>query len=477
VSAGPASRFALRGERGMSLIEVVIAGLLLVIASLAVITVVNASIHNNFRAQQSQVVADRMQQELETITQTPYAQLAMTSAPAASAGPNTPSSRVSGTNFAIDRAGGTLRPMAYNGGAIPQGGTVSGGTVAPGGPSDPSAHFTSGNVKGTIYRYVVWDNQASCPAPAAPCMKRAIVAIVLDPTASGGTHVYQEVQGQVFDPGAKRNTGGNPGGDGFVPWTFWLTDTACNFSSRQPITADHLTHNTRSTCGTANSGSRTGSNAGPPDLMYTQAPPVDNSFPDDQQPLYDYATDVEPSSGPNTDKGLQELSSGNCSTLQTLVDGLPLGLGNLFDGNNYLKVHKWLSQKVPAGFNNILFHGDATLNLWTQTINNGIYGGGVCVWLARELNILGQAIDVPIVHLSGGLEAVAYHQNPWPHGGWTEISIPIPIDVGTNLLVGYQLGLAVAVDQSNTGGGLQFAYDAPSYDSRLQVQTSGSLPF
>jgi hypothetical protein len=368
--------------------------------------------------------------------------------------------------------------MAYNGGAIPQGGTVSGGMVAPGGPNDSSAHFTSGNVKGTIYRYVVWDNQASCPAPAAPCMKRAIVAIALDATASGGTRTYQEVQGQVFDPGAKRNTGGTPGGDNTVPWTFWLTDTACNFSSRQPITGDHLTHNTRASCGTANSGSRTGSNAGPPDLMYTQPPPLDNSFPSDQQPLYDYATDIEPSSGANTDKGVQELPSGACNILTPVLETIPL-IGNLFDGNNYLKIHKWLAPKVPSGFSNIIFHGSATLNLWTQTINDGIYGGGICVWLfTRQLNILGQPVDTPIV-LAGNLDYFSYSQNPWPHGGWTEISIPMNFGLGVDvpLLPGMQLGMALSVNQNQTGGGLQFAYDAPSYDSRLQVQTTGSLPF
>ena len=54
------------------------------------------------------------------------------------------------------------------------------------GRAERLARFTSGNVKGTIYRYVVWDNQASCPAPAAPCLKRVIVAVALDATASGG---------------------------------------------------------------------------------------------------------------------------------------------------------------------------------------------------------------------------------------------------------------------------------------------------
>ncbi len=469
----------------MTLVEVVVAAMLLVLASLAVLSVVDTSVRNTYRAQAGQVRSDRIQQELEKMTRTPYKDLALTGLPPSSSDPNSPSSRVSGTTFGIDRAATQTRPLAYNGGAVPQGGTVSGGTISPGGPSDPSAHFTSGNVSGTIYRYVVWDNSDSCPAPAAPCMKRAIVAVALDATASGGTRPYQEVQGQIFDPDAKRSGGDDPEGDNTVPWTFWLTDTACNFATRQPIAGQHATHNTRSTCGAANSGSRTGSNAGPPDLMYTQAPPLDPNFPDDQQPLHDYSTDVEPSSGPNEDAGLQQLSSHNCIGLVNLFRGLPL-LGNLLDGNNYLKIHKWLSPKIPPGFNNILFHGNATLNLWTRTVNDGVYSGGICVWLfARELDILGQPFDFPILNVTNILDPdyplnltfVPYHQNPWPHGEWQEISIPLPISLGSNLLVGYQLGLAIAVDQSKTGGGLEFAYDAPSYDSRLQVQTTGSLPF
>jgi type II secretory pathway pseudopilin PulG len=462
----------------MTLIEVVIAAMLLMISGLAVLTAVDAASRNGYRAQQSQVVVNRLQQELEQITQLPYQQLALTGAPATSSDQSDPNRRVSGTTFAIDRANTTPMPLAYNGGSVPQGGgAVSGGSVAPGGPGDQTAHFTSGSVGGTVYRYVVWDNSPSCPAPAAPCLKRVIVAAKLDSTGSGGARPYQELQSQDFDPGSKIPSSGDPHGEN-VPWTFWLTDTACNFATRQPILGDHPTHNTRSTCGTANSGPRTGSNAGPPDLMFTQPPPLDNSFPDDQQPLYDYATDVEPSSGPDTDKGLQLINGGNCSTIRTLWDGIPL-LGNLLDGNNYLKVHKWLSPKVPSGFADIAFHESATLSLWTQTINDGVYNGGICVWMfTRHLNILNVPIDTPILtNPFGGLDYYSYQQDPWPHGGWSEISLQMNILAGVTLPVGYQLGLAVGIDQGNTGGGLEYAYDAPSYDSRLQIDTTGSLPF
>ena len=41
-----------------------------------------------------------------------------------------------------------------------------------------------------------------------------------------------------------------------------------------------------------------------------------------------------------------------------------------------------------------------------------------------------------------------------------------------------RLGLAVQVERAGTsGGGLQFMYDEPSFDSRLEVNTPSTLPF
>ena len=48
-----------------------------------------------------------------------------------------------------------------------------------------------------------------------------------------------------------------------------------------------------------------GTNAGAPDLMFTQAAACTNSGCTPQDPLYDYATDVEPQQGADLDRGLQ----------------------------------------------------------------------------------------------------------------------------------------------------------------------------
>ena len=51
--------------------------------------------------------------------------------------------------------------MVYNGGSKYGGGTISGGVVNPG--PEP---FTSGDVSGNIYRFIVWQDDPTCPPPA-----------------------------------------------------------------------------------------------------------------------------------------------------------------------------------------------------------------------------------------------------------------------------------------------------------------------
>jgi hypothetical protein len=311
--------------------------------------------------------------------------------------------------------------------------------------------------------------------------------VSLDTTASGGAAAsrgsYQQLSTQIFDPTAKRS-GTNPtGGPNTTPWTFFLTDTPCNNATRQPITVvgstdGHPAHNTRGVCSTGKKDNAdctvvltiTQCRPGAPDLMYTTA-----QYDSSTQPLYDYATDVEPASPPtNTDKGLQETNVSGCNVLDPIFSSIPV-VGSLTDGQNYLKIHKWLSNPVPSGFNNILFQGSATLNLWTQTVNNGVYSGGICVWLFTRHTVAGLPVDTPV--LGGAVDYFTYQQTPWPNGSWQEIRVPMSFPVGIALPPNYQLGLAIAVNQPLTGGGLQFAYDAPSYDSRLSIDTTGSLPF
>jgi prepilin-type N-terminal cleavage/methylation domain-containing protein len=140
----------LRREGGFTIPEVLVAIVLLATGAVAVMGVVDTSTRNTYRAEQTQVAINRAQQELESLRQLDYGQVALTSTPAHATDPNDPTYRVSGNNFDTDRD-----PAVTNNSEMVVNGVsgVAGGTIAPG----PTA-FTSGDVHGKVYRFVVWQN-------------------------------------------------------------------------------------------------------------------------------------------------------------------------------------------------------------------------------------------------------------------------------------------------------------------------------
>ena len=78
------------------MVEVVFATLILMLGSLAMLSVVDASTRGNYRSEQSQVAVGKVQAELERIKQMPYSQVALTAAPTSSADEDDPAWRVSG---------------------------------------------------------------------------------------------------------------------------------------------------------------------------------------------------------------------------------------------------------------------------------------------------------------------------------------------------------------------------------------------
>jgi hypothetical protein len=514
-------------ESGMTVVEVAIAAVILTISALAVLGLADAANRNNFRASQSQVVNDRLQQEMERIKALPYDQIALTSVPAHVNDTNSPDSRVTGSTFDADKsAGANYEDLVYNGGhANETGSTVSGGQIPVTNPNATTTtgsfptRFVSGNVSGTIYRYVLWEPDASCSncvhpvnadlynGQSVPWFKHVVVAIALDKTATGGTRVFQEIDGDIGNPNTGLNSCPqgqpgctNPGGSDQTPWTFWLTDTPCSFDSRQPITGEHDTHNTLDGCPI---GMQTGTTSGAPDLMYTRSAPLDTSFPDDQQPLADYATDVEAGCGTNNcntqDKGLQEKTPPDPSGLGCAVTSLNLSGVQPLGPTPSLYLHKWVSPAIPSGFGNVVLDGSGELNLWTQTIDGNTSSGRICVWLfTRHL----ETVDTFAVNLGGTAATCNVNEqdccptttgvnltyftcsfpnsawnSDWPHGGWTEIHMPLHFGSLT-LPAGDRLGLAVSVSAGGTpqNTGLQFMYDHPSFDSRLEVDTRSLLP-
>jgi len=475
----------------MTLIEVVVAMLLLVIGGLAVVAVVNAGTRNSFRTEQRQVVVNRMEQELELIKQLPFDQLALPSVPVHADDPTDPNARVSGTQF--DLGGGTMAPLVYNGSSLAGGGSVAGGQVATG-----PVPFSTGDVKGQLHRYVAWVNDLTCSealCPGAQDLKRVVVAVRLDATAVGGDAVYQEIHTDVADPEAEpvNNPGPNEGGDdddnagdADYEWTFWMTDTPCSNSERQPLTGDHLTHNSLGACA---NGLQTGTPPGAPDLMFPEAPVLNSNFPPASQPIYDYATDVEPQGNGSADKGLQlrkpsNASNNGCATQVPTEESDP-----------EQEVHRWLTPKIPAGISGLLLRENATLHLWTQTLNNAKESGRICIYLfRRQLNARGEPVDTPLVNLSpplAGLTHFAYERDCspntdaecWPRGNFQKLEIPLRFALDAQgaavpMLPDTRLGLAIRVDPAATSAtALQFLYDHPSFDSRLTVSANQVLPF
>jgi type II secretory pathway pseudopilin PulG len=498
----------MKREEGVTLVEVVVAALVLVLGALAVLGLVTAAARNSFRAEQSQVVANRLQDELEKFRQLAdnanYDRIALTSAPTASSDPHDPAYRVNGSTYAVNRGDPDrtppIAPSGYQSMVIDSSGIA------------PTSQFSSGDVQGTIHRYVVWEPSSACPTGPG-CLKRLIVSIALDPTGSGGVRRYQEMQTLIGDPSAQQGTGDTCSGSGCdpTPWTFWLTDTPCGYSDREPIPDtngdgvpdSHSTHNTRgdcskglqdsTTCTTVPLTGITSCPPGAPDLMVTHPPPVFS-----EEPLVNFATDVlSPDS--SLDKGLRTFKPGTdgCPLLSQ-QDGIITLPETAIPGSNptryrYQEIHKWLSPPIPNGFT-VALNGSGSLNLWTRTIGGASYAGRICVWLFQRQLSGGVLVDTPAVNLwssinpppSGSCDELDTNltyfrctRSPWPSDKWTEVNIPLSFTVNFQLAPQSRLGLAVAVEQAGTpiGGGLQFIYDEPSYESRLEVKTTSQLPF
>jgi hypothetical protein len=136
---------------------------------------------------------------------------------------------------------------------------------------------------------------------------------------------------------------------------------------------------------------------------------------------------------------------------------------------------------MGTGFN-VTLDGTGTLDLWTQSVDAATYTGKICFWIfERHLNVLGVPVDTPAANLD--LSNLTYFQYSPPGGvwatTWTELHIPLHFNLNLNLGPNSRLGFALQVERSGTsGGGLQFMYDEPSFDSRLIVNTNTTpLPF
>lgn len=450
-SAAPAHRARAANDQGFTLVEVLVAVMIIAIVITAALTVFDVSTRATFNAERSQIAVNEAQNQMEDLKALDYDQLALTSTPAASTDPLDSRHRISGARFQLtDGDNSSLADMVING----QSG-VSAGTVNPGPTS-----FTDGGLSGKVYRFIVWQDDPRCPStcPGTHDFKRAVVAVKLDSVgaATGGTR-YIEIQSDFADPheGVQGSAPPPAAGQTVTAQQFFLTDTSCDHTTRQPITADHLVHNTLGTC---SAGVNSGTTAGAPDLLYFVPPPDPDVNDVSNPPYYDYAIDIEPTVNPQSDKGLQ-LRRPN-------ADGCAYTPASSTEPNAHEVVHRWVSPQMSTNF---VATGKATLNFFTRTLNQTIQPANLCIWLFTR-NAVG--VDTLLRDQNTSLSNFSYQLNNWPHSsGWTEDTVQLnfsQVAVAAN----DQLGLAVGIERADTPAAIEFLYDHPEASSRLEVATT-----
>jgi len=456
---------ARRDESGFTIVEVLIAILILAIGAMTTFSLLSSATRNAQRAKASQVALEYAEQELEFLRSMEDKNLALTATPPPSSSPGNPDYRVRSKEFALQgNPLGEYRNLVVNEGELYGGGMVEGGTVSPG----PSP-FTNGDVKGHVYRYIVWRNDEKCSeikCPGKQDYKQIIVAVKIDKSLSeGGERGYFEVQSNFVNPtdNPEKDPKPNSSGNVVTAQQFFLTDTPCTptgGTARQEITGNHLLHNTLGTCA---NGMQTGKTPGAPDALLL-GPPPDPDPEDVNNPLeYDYANDTYLDTTPDAGTGLQIAKDDTPSCHFN-----PTGTSN-----PQSQVHRWVTDPMTTEFK---MTEKATLQFYTETINKVSYPGMACVYLYRWKE--GSTPEL-LTNTMGATQYWTWVPSEganWPTE-WFKARLTMPFN-GSPVTIKKEerIGLAISVERASTGGdALSFMYDHPKYPARLEVDTSTPL--
>ncbi|MGN6587108.1 MAG: type IV pilus modification PilV family protein [Solirubrobacterales bacterium] len=462
-----------KSEEGFTIIEVLIAALILVLGALATFGILASAMVSSQRAKGSQVALDRAQQEMEYLRSLSDEELALAAAPVSSTEAANPDYRVKNGKFAIKR--GTppseYKELVIKGGVRYPDETLEEGVVSPGPTS-----FTSGDVSGKVYRFIVWRNDTSCSSETCPGeqdYKQIIVAVKLDPKGNGGNPGgYVEIQSNFVDPEHSAADNPIPGAEGVVTaQQFFLSDTPCSSSgatSRQEITGDHVLHNTLGTCA---SGAQTGGTAGAPDTLLT-GPPPDPTPEDESTPLaYDYSSDYEGSPSAETAKGIQLRRDSTTGCHYTPENKTA----------PQWRVHRWVTDPMPKEFKLTSGEslGQVTIDFFTRALSDQQYTGKLCFFLFKREDSKTPP-DTMIANREGGSLYWTYTPS-WqgtkyfPYGKWGEVIQTLKFNGPVTIPAGARLGVAFSLDASTQFDAVSILYDHPLYRSRIEVDTTTPL--
>lgn len=452
-------------ESGFTIVEVLVAIMILSIGAMTTFTLLSSATRNAQRAKGSQVALEYAEQELEYLRSMTSEELALTQLPHTSTNALNPNYRYrdSDGTFALQRQPlGDYHDLVVNEDPLYGGGEVEGGKVEPG-----PTPFTSGDVQGKVFRYVVWRNDAKCSeenCPGKQDYKQIVVAVKVDSRANeAGERGYFEVQSNFVDPtdNPEHDPVANSSGNVVTAQQFFLTDTPCSASgatTRQAITGNHLLHNTLGTCA---SGLQTGTTPGAPDTLLLGSPPIGEG--EELPPEYDYSNDTYLDTTPDAGTGLQIRKDDTPECHFT-----PKGTSNPES-----QIHRWVTDPMAEEFKMI---EKATLQFYTESINGSSGSGTACIYLYRWKD--GGQPEL----LTNTMDAKEYwsftplNNADWP-SEWEKVRKTMTFNGSpVTINAGERLGLALSVERANTqGDALSFMYDHPKYAGRLEVDTSTPL--
>ena len=194
------------GEEGFTLIEVMVAAFILVLGSLAIFMAFAMAVKNVQRGRETQIALSVAQREMEKIRSLPYERVLMTASPKSSAETMSPANRLSGNEFALNKAGTEKAPLA-----VATAGICS--TAKPCVNSEPASScvggtspgsFSNGSATGSVYCYVTTLKDEACEkATGKTCTyRRVVVAVWLAKTGNRADRSpYYELQSNFFSTG------------------------------------------------------------------------------------------------------------------------------------------------------------------------------------------------------------------------------------------------------------------------------------
>jgi prepilin-type N-terminal cleavage/methylation domain-containing protein len=197
----PRWRGRLLREDGFTLIEVLVAAVVLTTGILGLIGAFNSARNLTLSSERRTSIAHRAQQEIERLQTVPYAELAMTSTPLHSTETSNPDYYVNGTKYQWDPqvasteelVSATSTPAACE--STPQEGcgVVSGARTA----------WSDGVLSGYVYDFVTWHGDGHCGAlcPAEKNYKR--VTVVVTVAVPVGKHAVAPARVSAFIPDPK----------------------------------------------------------------------------------------------------------------------------------------------------------------------------------------------------------------------------------------------------------------------------------